>query len=43
MLKPAIISISLITVMSASAISPALYLIAAIFPNATPTMIKDHL
>lgn len=40
MLKPAIISISLITVMSASAISPALYLIAAIFPNATPTMIK---
>lgn len=40
MLKPAIISISLITVMAAGAISPALHLIAAAFPHTTPTMIK---
>lgn len=40
MLKPAIISISMATVMAGAAISPALGLIAAEFSEASPTMIK---
>ncbi|WP_231293290.1 MULTISPECIES: MFS transporter [unclassified Sporosarcina] len=40
MLKPTIISISMATVMAGAAISPALGLIAANFPDASPTIIK---
>ncbi|WP_233190885.1 MFS transporter [Sporosarcina sp. P19] len=40
MLKPTIISISMATVMAGAAISPALGLIAANFPEANPVMIK---
>lgn len=40
MLKPAIISISMATVMAGAAISPALGVIAKAFPEASPTMIK---
>lgn len=40
MLKPTIISIAMATVMAGAAISPALGLIAANFPNSSPTMIK---
>src|SRR5699024_9718935 len=40
MLKPTIISIAMATVMAGAAISPALGLIAANFPDASPTLIK---
>ncbi len=40
MLKPAIISISMATVMAGAAISPALGMIAQAFPDASATMIK---
>lgn len=40
MLKPAILSISMATVMAGAAISPALGLIAQAFPEASPTVIK---
>ena len=40
MLKPTIISISMATVMAGAAISPALGLIAANFPDADPVVIK---
>lgn len=40
MLKPTIISIAMATVMAGAAISPALGLIAANFPNADPVLIK---
>lgn len=40
MVKPTIISISLITVMAAGAISPALHLIASAFPDANPMLVK---
>lgn len=40
MLKPTIISISMATVMAGAAISPALGLIAANFPEASPVIIK---
>lgn len=40
MLKPTIISIAMATVMAGAAISPALGLIAANFPDANPTLIK---
>ncbi|MDY0407954.1 MFS transporter [Paracerasibacillus soli] len=40
MLKPTIISIAMATVMAGAAISPALGLIAAQFPDADPVMIK---
>lgn len=40
MLKPTIISIAMATVMAGAAISPALGLIAANFPDTHPTLIK---
>jgi len=40
MLKPTIISIAMATVMAGAAISPALGLIAANFPDTNPTLIK---
>lgn len=40
MLKPTILSISMATVMAGAAISPALGLIAQVFPDASETMIK---
>lgn len=40
MLKPTIISIAMATVMAGAAISPALGLIAAYFPDADPVLIK---
>ena len=40
MLKPTILSISLLTVMSGAAVSPALARIAAAFPEVSPTSIK---
>src|SRR5690625_4274361 len=40
MLKPTIISITMATVMAGAAISPALGLIAANFPDTNPTYIK---
>lgn len=40
MLKPTVLSLSLLTVMSGAAVAPALARIAAAFPTVTPTSIK---